>query len=117
MNATLAKLVKQMGYDNVLAALKSLEPNTSATFTATDFDAAFQRCDNERGSNFVNLVNLRREANTDRKSFDAVLETVRREYRYTMSGAEGRFGITEEERAASIKEHGETLLYVSRRHN
>jgi hypothetical protein len=80
------------------------------------FDAAFDQLDRQRGShNAVSLVDLRRALAMDRQSFDAELQELRRTRRYTLSGAEGRHGITPEEREAGIYEDGSMLLYVSRR--
>jgi hypothetical protein len=79
------------------------------------FDEAFERLDRERGHNFVNLVDLRRAVPTDRATFDTELQNLRRAGRYTLSGAEGRDGISPEENLAGIREEGSLLLYVSRR--
>jgi hypothetical protein len=79
------------------------------------FDEAFAQLDRQRGHNFVNLVDLRREIPADRQTFDAALQNLRRTGRYTLSAAEGRDGISPEENAAGIREDGSLLLYVSRR--
>jgi hypothetical protein len=100
-----------------LSAPNSLSPalKSQVDFTAR-FDEAFDQLDREKGSsNFVSLVALRRALPLDRAAFDAGLVELRRAARYTLSGAEGRHGISDEERAAGIPEHGTLLLYVSRR--
>jgi hypothetical protein len=89
-------------------------------FAADDFsdafDGAFQRLDREKGRhNFVSLVELRREVACNRQSFDVELRKLRVAGRYTLSAAEGRHGISPEERAAGIEEDGTLLLYVSRK--
>ena len=49
-----------------------------------------------------------------RDQFDRELQDLRRAGRYTLSAAEGRGGITPEEREAGIREEGSLLLFVSR---
>lgn len=114
MEKQLAKLIAANGYEAVMEALRSMKPQ--AAFGYDEFDSAFRKCDNAKGNhNFVSLVNLRKEANCNRETFDEVLEVLRREYKYTLSSAEGRFGVSQEEREASIREDGMLMLYVSRR--
>lgn len=80
------------------------------------FDRAFDQLDRENGSyNFVSLVDLRRALPSDRATFDAQLRRLRETGRYTLRAAEGRHGITEEQRGAGIMEEGTLLLFVSRR--
>jgi hypothetical protein len=80
------------------------------------FDEAFQRLDREKGShNFVSLVPLRQAVPLPREGFDAGLRQLRRAGLYTLSAAEGRDGLSPEEREAGIPEDGALLLYVSRR--
>jgi hypothetical protein len=80
------------------------------------FDEAFAQLDRQSGSyNFVSLVDLRRAMTWDRTAFDAQLRRLREAGRYTLSAAEGRHGITEEQRAAGITEDGSLLLFASRR--
>jgi hypothetical protein len=79
------------------------------------FEEAFDRLERQRGHNFVSLVDLRRVLATDRETFDNGLQSLRRAGRYTLSGAEGRDGISQEENVAGIHEEGSLLLYVSRR--
>jgi hypothetical protein len=80
------------------------------------FDEAFARLDQERGSaNLVSLVRLREEVPVDRDTFDRELGRLRREGRYSLTGAEGRHGISPEERQAGITEDGALLLFVSRK--
>jgi hypothetical protein len=80
------------------------------------FEEAFDRLDRERGShNLVSLVGLRRAVPADRAAFDAELQRLRRAGRYSLSAAEGRHGISPEERDAAIPEDGSLLLFVSRR--
>jgi hypothetical protein len=83
---------------------------------ATRFDEAFQEIDRQTGShNFVSLVDVRRAMPLERTDFEEGLRRLRQAGRYTLSGAEGRHGITDEERAAGIQENGAVLLYVSQR--
>jgi hypothetical protein len=97
------------------AALARPTPAATADF-ATAFDEAFARLDRQAGSyNFVSLVDLRQALPFDRAMFDAELKRLRGAGRYTLSAAEGRHGITEEQSAASITEEGTLLLFVSRR--
>jgi hypothetical protein len=80
-----------------------------------DFTAAFDRLDREAGAhNFVSLVELRRALPWDRPTFDAELRKLRLAGRYTLSAAEGRHGISAQEKAAGMVEDGALLLYVSR---
>jgi hypothetical protein len=83
---------------------------------ARKFEEVFERLDRERGSpNLVSLVGLRGELAVDRATFDAELQRLRRAGRYSLSAAEGRHGISDEERGAAIPEDGSLLLFVSRR--
>ena len=83
---------------------------------AAAFDAAFDRLDRLKGShNLVNLLELRRAVPGNRAAFDAALQQLRRDGRYTLSAAEGRHGVAPEEREAGIVEEGALLLFVSRR--
>ena len=80
------------------------------------FETAFNQIDRQKGAhNFVSLVDLRQVLPLPRDVFDAELRKLRIDGRYTLSGAEGRHGITNEDRAAGIVEHGSLLLYVSRK--
>jgi hypothetical protein len=92
-----------------------IAPSNAPTDFVQAFEEAFDRLDRQRGHNFVNLVDLRRALMTDRQSFDAGLQSLRRAGRYTLSAAEGRDGISPEENQAGIREEGSLLLYVSRR--
>lgn len=87
----------------------------ASTFTRA-WDEAFQQLDRQRGShNFVSLLDLRRALPVDRPTFDAELRHLRRAGRYTLSGAEGRHGVSPEEQEAGIQEDGCLLLFVSRK--
>jgi hypothetical protein len=80
------------------------------------FDEAFAQLDRQRGSpNLVNLLLLRQALSVERSLFDAELNRLRRAGRYSLSAAEGRQGITPEERAAGMVEDGTLLLFVSRK--
>jgi hypothetical protein len=80
------------------------------------FDEAFQRLDRQAGSlNFVSLVALRRAIPVERAVFDRELRQLRLAGRYALSAAEGRHGISPEEREAAIPEEGSLLLFVSRK--
>jgi hypothetical protein len=92
----------------------------SARGHAIDFAAAlaeaFAHIDRQQGGhNFVSLVELRGRLPMPRDTFDAELRKLRVAGQYTLSAAEGRHGISAEERAAGIVENGTLLLYVSRK--
>ena len=91
--------------------------STPSTDFARRFEAVFDRLDRERGGhNFLSLVLLRKNlADVGRDAFDRGLQDLRRAGRFTMSAAEGRHGLTVEERTAGILEDGTLLLHVSRR--
>jgi hypothetical protein len=78
------------------------------------FDEAFHKLD-QTGHNQVSLVRLRQEVPVERDVFDRELASLRRSGRYFLQGAEGRHGLTDEERSAGIEEYGKLLLFVSRR--
>jgi hypothetical protein len=79
------------------------------------FTAVFTSIDRRHGSNnLVSLVELRRELSVPREVFDAGLRQLRVVGLYSLSAAEGRHGISVEEREAGIVEQGTLLLYVSR---
>ncbi|HEV3256438.1 MAG TPA: hypothetical protein VG013_06105 [Gemmataceae bacterium] len=81
-----------------------------------DFDRAFDWLDGRAGGhNCVGLANLRQDLPADRTDFDALVRRLRRASRYRLAAAEGRHGITAEEKAAGILEDGRLLLYVSRK--
>jgi hypothetical protein len=81
---------------------------------AQQFEEAFARLA-PASHGLVSLVDLRRQVPIERHEFDEGLNRLRRAGRYSLQGAEGRFGITPEERDAGIVEHGNLLLFVSRR--
>ncbi len=77
--------------------------------------AAFDRLDREKGGhNLVSLLPLRQALVVERAAFDAELQRLRRAGRFTLSAAEGRHGLSSEEREAGIVEEGVLMLYVSR---
>src|SRR5262249_57382141 len=79
------------------------------------FDEAFAHLDRQGGGhNFVSLVALRAALPVARDRFDQELRRLRQEGRYRLSAAEGREGITPQEREAGITEEGSLLLFVSR---
>ena len=87
----------------------------AADFAAL-FDAEFDRLDRQKGShNLVSLLDLRPAVATERAAFDAGLHQLRRAGRYTLSTAEGRHGVSPEERAAGLVEDGALLLFVSKK--
>ena len=91
------------------------QPVSSGDF-ARAFDETFTRLDHHHGShNFVHLKEIRKALPFSRDAFDAHLRELRLAGRYTLSAAEGRHGLTAEEREAGIVEDGSLLLYVSRR--
>ncbi len=77
------------------------------------FDEVFERL-GQASHGQVSLVDLRRHVPVERDQFDEGLNRLRRAGRYSLEGAEGRHGISPEEREAGIVEHGRLLLYVSR---
>jgi hypothetical protein len=100
----------------VPGAAPAAAPATPAAGFESAFDEAFARLDRQGGSyNFVSLVELRRALAVDRATFDSQLRRLREAGRYTLSAAEGRHGITEEQRGAGISEDGTLLLFASRR--
>ncbi len=78
------------------------------------FEDAFAKLE-PAGHGLVSLVDLRQQVPVERERFDRELEQLRRAGHYSLQGAEGRHGISPQERAAGIAEHGDLLLYVSRR--
>jgi hypothetical protein len=83
---------------------------------AIEFDSAFEKLNRREGSmNFVSLVDLRQELSSyPRPVFDAELRKLWSEGRYSLRAAEGRFGISPEEREAGFLQEGTLLLFVSR---
>jgi hypothetical protein len=97
------------------AATVGPEPSRGEEFVGR-FEEVFDRLDRARGgNNLVNLVALRAALGEDRATFDAQLGQLRRQGRYSLSAAEGRHGISPEERDAGIVEDGSLLLFVSRK--
>jgi hypothetical protein len=95
---------------------KEQPPAIPAMAFAPAFDDAFQRLDRQKGShNFVSLVDLRQALPMDRPTFDAGLRNLRQAGRYSLSGAEGRHGLSAEDQEAGILEDGSLLLFVSRK--
>jgi hypothetical protein len=81
------------------------------------FDAAFDRLQQRPGAdNYVSLLDLRRALPAfNRQAFDAGLAQLRSAGVYSLRLADGRFGITPEERDAGVPTpDGALLLYVSR---
>jgi hypothetical protein len=81
------------------------------------FDDVFDRLQQRPGAdNFVNLLDLRRALPAvDRAAFEAGLRQLRAAGVYSLRLADGRFGISPEERDAGIPTpDGALLLYVSR---
>jgi hypothetical protein len=83
---------------------------------AQAFGKTFDELDRASGGhNFVSLVALRAALPMPRMEFDRGLQQLRQTGHYGLSAAEGRHGLTAEERAAAIMEDGSLLLYVSRK--
>jgi hypothetical protein len=98
------------------AAAPPSPPREAPADFARAFDEAFQRIDRHKGGhNFVSLLDLRRLLPAARAEFDAGLRQLRLAGRYTLSAAEGRHGVSPEEREAGVVEDGTLLLYVSSR--
>jgi len=80
------------------------------------FTEAFDRFNRLQGGvNLVSLVELRRELGLERTTFDRELQQLRRAGRYTLQAAEGRHGLSEQDRQAGLVEDGTLLLFVARR--
>jgi hypothetical protein len=112
--------IKGKSYVFLLADVGTPPPPKKEEPTPVDFgrlfDEAFARLDQQKGShNLVSLVTLRQEVAVDRATFDHGLRELRRAGRYSLSAAEGRDGISHEEREAGINEEGTLLLFVSRK--
>jgi len=101
--------------DGVHAA-PAITPSTSTADFSEAFDAAFEKLNRQEGSmNFVSLVDLRRALSSyPLPVFDAELRKLWSEGRYSLRAAEGRFGISPEEREAGFLQEGTLLLFVSR---
>ena len=83
---------------------------------ADAFEKVFTSLDRQaRSVNLVSLVDLRRALPVDRETFDRELRELRRAGRFSLNAAEGRQGLTPEEREAAINEGGSLQLFVSRR--
>ena len=84
---------------------------------ARHFEEAFDRLDRTDGRlNFVSLIDLRRElSGFNREQFDEGIKGLRRSRKFSLSAAEGRLGISEDQKNAAILEAGSLLLFVSRR--
>ncbi len=104
-----------LSHDGASAA-RDLVGSTSSVDFSGEFDHAFEKLNRQGGSiNFVSLVDLRRAlAAIPRPVFDAELRQLWSEGRYSLRAAEGRFGISPEEREAGFWQEGALLLYVSR---
>jgi len=102
---------------NIRAATMALLGAAPSSDFAARFTEAFDRLDRQHGShNHLSLLWLRRElADIPRDVFEAELRRLRQLGRFSLSAAEGRHGLTAEERDAAIREFGELLLFVSRR--
>lgn len=102
----------------VAANLKRGEASPGMTVVdfAQLFDDAFEKLNRREGSaNFVSLVDLRKAlAAVPRQVFDAELWQLWSTGRYSLRAAEGRFGISPEEREAGFHQEGNLLLFVSR---
>jgi hypothetical protein len=98
------------------AVVEDVQVSPQTVEFAAAFEQAFDSLDRQRGSiNLVNLVELRKALPFDRATFDRELYEMRRANRFSLSGAEGRHGLSEEEREAAIREGDNLLLYVMRR--
>jgi hypothetical protein len=98
----------------VAAPVKAVAAAAPADFPAA-FQQAFDVLDRQGGGhNFVSLIALREALPVGREPFDRGLRELRQAGAYTLSAAEGRDGISPEEREAGIAEEGSLLLFVSR---
>jgi hypothetical protein len=85
---------------------------------ARDFEAAFHKINRQnRDTNFVRAVDMRNAMpHLSKEEFDAGLRRLRIDDHFTMNSHEGRHGpLTDEEKAAGIREAGSLLTYISRR--
>lgn len=83
------------------------------TLTQAEVLAAFDRV---QTYNLASLLELRAACpHIPRPALDRELTALRRAGVLFAAGAEGRHGLTAEERAAALVEYGEVLLYVGRR--
>ena len=80
---------------------------------AVAFNIAFNRHEDCNRCSLVILRNAMPQYN--RKEFDESLNELRRYGQFCLSGAEGRYGLTDEEIASAIREDDRVLLYVHRR--
>ncbi len=89
----------------------------SAENFAADFDAAFVKLDGKLGlPNYASLVDLRPAMKQHpRDDFDRGLLELRKTGRYSLSIVEGRFGISDDERAAAIVIDHTSYLLVHRK--
>jgi hypothetical protein len=100
--------------------VKPAAPPTPPAPPTLDFAGAFEQVfdslDRQRGGvNLVSLADLRRALPVDRAAFDRELNQLRRAGRFSLSGAEGRHGLRDEEKDAAIREGDNLLLFVARR--
>lgn len=92
-------------------------PNQHTGRFELDFAEAFERLNRDGGShNFVSLSWLRFAlSGFERDTFDLGLLGLRRRGLYTLSPADGRFRLSQDEKQAGISEDGQLLTFVSRR--
>jgi hypothetical protein len=96
-----------VGYQTAAAGgviVKALSANAQKLLDALD----------RLGGDHVSLVKLRPAAGLG-GSFDQALNELRRAGLVGMAAAEGRYGVSQAERDAALKEHGEMLLFASRK--
>jgi hypothetical protein len=101
--------------DGVNGPIGSPIPTSPADFSR-EFDIAFENLNRREGSiNFVSLVDLRRALESyPRAIFDHELRNLWSQGQYSLRAAEGRFGVSPEEREAGFLQEGALLLFVSR---
>lgn len=77
---------------------------------------AFDAIDRETGrDNMVSLVRLGKDSGLSPTEMHNVLDGMRQSGEWTMTGAEGRHGISDEERKYGLHQGGSLLLYLSRK--
>jgi integrase len=92
----------------------STEAAPAPAVSEAAFDAAFSTLDAAAGShNFLSLRALREALTVPREAFDALLHQLRRSGRYSLSACER--AVSPEDAAAGIQEHGQLLVFVSRK--
>ena len=100
-------------------AMEEVPKATDSVNFGRDFDAEFAKLDGKLGlPHYASLVDLRPALKQyPREVFDRELLKLRRTGRYSLSLVEGRYGVSEEERAAClVVDHVPHLLVQKKAH-